>query len=105
MKSTPGTTLAEKPSMSRVKLAMRVRPTGPLVTYSSGGHSYIMEDMDVRQGLSNPYPSQTKISANIWTLPRQMAENCRKYIPNTPENEFLAVYFCIIEKFRKISLI
>ena len=31
MKSTPGTTLAEKPSMSRVKLALRVRPTGPLV--------------------------------------------------------------------------
>ena len=25
------------------------------------GHSYIIEDMDVRQGLSNPYPLQTKI--------------------------------------------
>ena len=27
----PRTTLAEKPGMSRVNLAMRVRPTGPLV--------------------------------------------------------------------------
>ena len=31
MKSTPVTTLAKKPGMSRVKLAMQVRPTGPLV--------------------------------------------------------------------------
>ena len=31
MKSTPGATLAKKHGMSRVKLAMRVRPTGPLV--------------------------------------------------------------------------
>ena len=48
-----------------------------------GGHSYIMGDIDVRQGLSNPYPLQTKISAKFWTLRRQMAENFRKYIlPN-----------------------
>ena len=26
-----------------------------------GGHSYIIENMDVRQGLSNPYLLQTKI--------------------------------------------
>ena len=32
MRSTPGITLAKKPGMSRVKLAMRVRPTGPLVS-------------------------------------------------------------------------
>ena len=30
----PGTTLAKKAGMSRVKLAMRVRPTGPLVAES-----------------------------------------------------------------------
>ena len=35
----------------------------------------------VRQGLSNPYPLQTNISAKFWTLCRQMAENFRKYIP------------------------
>ena len=45
-----------------------------------GGHSYISEDMDVRQGLSNPYPLQTKISAKFWTLRSQMADNFRKYI-------------------------
>ena len=33
VKSTPGTTLVKKPGMSRVKLVMRVRPTGPLVSY------------------------------------------------------------------------
>ena len=32
MERTPGTTLAEKPGISRAKLAMPVRPTGPLVT-------------------------------------------------------------------------
>ena len=41
------------------------------------GDSYIMEGMDMRQGLSNPYPLQTKISAKIWTLRRRMAENFR----------------------------
>ena len=46
-----------------------------------GGHSYIIEDMDVRQGLSDPYPLQTNISAKFWTLCRQMAENFQKYIP------------------------
>ena len=30
-----------------------------------GVHSYIIEDMDVRPGLSNPYPLQTKISGKI----------------------------------------
>ena len=45
------------------------------------GHSYIVEDMDVRQGLSNPYPLQTNISAKFWTLCRQMAENFLKCIP------------------------
>ena len=63
-----------------------------------GGHSYIIEDMDVRQGLSNPYPLQTNISAKFWTLSRQMAENFLKYIPKTHENEFLAVYLRIIEQ-------
>ena len=54
--------------------------------------------MDVRQGLSNPYPLQTNISAKFWTLSRQMAENFLKYIPKTHENEFLAVYLRIIEQ-------
>ena len=35
---------------------------------TGGGHSYIIEDMNVRQGLTNPYPLQTKISAKFWTL-------------------------------------
>ena len=39
-----------------------------------GGDFHIIEGMDVRQELSNPYPSQTKISANLWTLRSQMAE-------------------------------
>ena len=38
MKSTPGTTLAKKPGMSRVKLARRVRPTGPLVRFKVAYH-------------------------------------------------------------------
>ena len=49
--------------------------------FGPGGHSYIIEGMDVRQGLSNPYPSQAKISANFWTFCSQMAEKFRKYIP------------------------
>ena len=38
-----------------------------LLKYSQkpGGYSYIIEDMDVRQGFSNPYPLQTKISAKF----------------------------------------
>ena len=36
-----------------------------LLQLTEGGHSYIIEDMDVHQGLSNPYPFQTKISAKI----------------------------------------
>ena len=62
------------------------------------GHSYIIEDMDVRQGLSNPYPLQRQNFgpfANKW---RKIFENI---YPKTPENEFLAVYLCIIEKFHK----
>ena len=46
-----------------------------------GEHSYIVEDMDVWQGLSNPYPLQTKISAIFWTLCRQITENIWKYSP------------------------
>ena len=35
-----------------------------MIKYRPGegrGHSYIMDDMDECQGLSNPYPLQTKI--------------------------------------------
>ena len=46
-----------------------------------GGHSYIFEDMDVREALSNPYPLQTKISIKFRTLSRQMAAKFRKYVP------------------------
>ena len=48
-------------------------------------------------------PLQTKLSEKFWTLCRQMAENFENIYPKMPENEFLAVYLCIIEKFRKIS--
>ena len=65
------------------------------VTNPGGGHSYIIEGMDVRQGLSKPYPSQTKFSAKFWTPSQPNGENI---YPKTPENEFLAVYLCIIEK-------
>ena len=37
--------------------------------------AYIMDDMDVHQGLSNSYPLQTKISTKFFTLCRQMVEN------------------------------
>ena len=37
--STPGTTLAKKPGISRVKLAMRVRPIGPLVLHTFHNHT------------------------------------------------------------------
>ena len=46
-----------------------------------GGHSYIMNDMDVCQGLSNSYLLQTKILTKFWTLCRQMGEIFQKYIP------------------------
>ena len=42
-----------------------------------GGHSYIIADMEC----VNPYPLQTKISANFWPLCRQIAEKFLKYIP------------------------
>ena len=57
------------------------------------------------QGLSNPYPFQTKISAKVWTLCRQMTENFKNIHPKTPENEFLALYLCILKIFRKNCLI
>ena len=44
-------------------------------------HPHIMEDMDARQGPSNPYPLQTKILGKFWTPYRQMAESLRKYTP------------------------
>ena len=47
-----------------------------------GGHSYIIEDMDVSQGFSNHYPfADQNSSATFWTLCRQMVEHFRKYIP------------------------
>ena len=53
-----------------------------------------MENMGVWQGLSNPYPLQTKISVNFEPL----AESFQNIHPITQENEFLAVYICIIKK-------
>ena len=44
-------------------------------------HPHIMEDTDARQGPSNPYPLQTKISGKFWTPYRQMVESLRKYTP------------------------
>ena len=46
-----------------------------------GGHSYIIEDMDVRQGFSNHYPFADGNFGKIIVLCRQMAEHFRKYIP------------------------
>ena len=46
-----------------------------------GGHSYIIEDMDVRQGFSNHYPFADENFGKIMVLCRQMAEHFRKYIP------------------------
>ena len=49
----------------------------PNFTYRVGrGYSYIIEDMDVRQGISNSYPLQTKIgpfadNSKIYTLKRR----------------------------------
>ena len=63
----------------------------------AGGNFYMIEDMDVWQGLSNPYPLQTKISAK-W---QKVFENI---YPITPKNEFLAVYLCILKIFRKNSV-
>ena len=54
-------------------------PALEIYSQKPGGHSYIMEDMDVRQGFSNPYPLQSKISVKFWTL--QAAGNFRKYTP------------------------
>ena len=51
------------------------------------GHSYIIKDMDVRQGLSSPLPFADQ-NFDKW---RKIFENI---YPKTPENEFL----CIIGK-------
>ena len=48
---------------------------------SRGEHSCIIEDMDVLQRFTNPYPLQTNLPAKFRNLCRQMAENFRKYIP------------------------
>ena len=70
----------------------------PSPSSRGGGALYIIEDMDVRQGLSNPYPLQTNISAKFWTLCRQMAKLFRSIYSKTLGNEFLAVYRRIIEQ-------
>ena len=46
-----------------------------------GGHSYIIEDMDVHQGFSNHYPFADQNFGNILDPFRQMVEHFRKYIP------------------------
>ena len=58
--------------------------------------SYIIEGMDVRQELSNP--SQTKISAKFGPFAAKWRKIFENIYHKTPENEFLAVYLCIIEK-------
>ena len=44
------------------------------------GHSYIIEDMDVRQGFSNHYSFADQNFGKVWTLGRQMVEHFRKYM-------------------------
>ena len=63
-----------------------------------GGHSYIMDDMDVCQGLSNPYPLQTKILTNFGPFADKWRKIFENICPKTPENQFLAAYICIFEK-------
>ena len=50
-------------------------------TRGGGGHSYIIEDMDVHQGFSNYYPFADQNFGNILDPFRQMVEHFRKYIP------------------------
>ena len=50
-------------------------------TRRGGGHSYIIEDMDVYQGFSNHYPFADQNFGNILDPFKQMVEHFRKYIP------------------------
>ena len=49
-------------------------------TRGGGGHSYIIEDMDVHQGFSNHSPFADQNFGNILD-PFRMVEHFRKYIP------------------------
>ena len=57
-----------------------------------------MDDMDVCQGLSNPYPLQTKILTKFWTFADKWWEIFENIYHRMPENQFLAAYICIFEK-------
>ena len=47
-----------------------------------GGHSYIIEDMDVHQGFFKPLPfADPNFGKILDPSGRQLAENFRKYIP------------------------
>ena len=58
----------------------------------------MIKDMDVRQGLSNPYPLQPKISKKFEPFADKWRKIFENMYPKPLESEFLAVYFCIIEK-------
>ena len=62
-----------------------------------GGHFYVMQDIDVRQELSNPYLLQTKISAKFLTFYRHGGKLFENIHLKTPENELLPVCLCVIE--------
>ena len=52
----------------------------------------MMDDMDVCQGPSNPYPLQTK----FWTFADKWQKMFANIYPKTPENEFLSAYINIL---------
>ena len=64
----------------------------------AGGDSYIIEDMDVRQGLSNPYLCRPEFGQNFAPFAAKWRKIFKNIYPKTAENEFLAIYLCIIEK-------
>ena len=63
-----------------------------------GGHSYIIEDMEVRQGFSNPITlCRPKFRQNFGSFADKWRKSFENIYPKTLENEFLVVYLCIVE--------
>ena len=77
MKSTPSTTLVKKPGMSRVKLAMRVRPTGPLVAFIFDGKVPSKTQHDTNNVVNKDHELFTNTN-QYFTVADMIRSNCLK---------------------------
>ena len=63
-----------------------------------GGGLLYNRDMDVRQGLSNPYLCRPEFGQSFAPFAAKWRKIFKNIYPKTAENEFLAKYLCVIEK-------